>query len=408
MRIVDVQAYAIRAPNPAREAYWGRRAWVLGHEAGGRGGAPATAFGEYPPRWRMRALYSEHFETTVVKVTTDQGVVGWGEGKAPVAPEATREIVHHVLRPVLLGADPTNVEVLWERMYSLMRMRGHTTGFLLEAISGVDIALWDILGKVTGLPVCQLLGGCYRDKVLMYASIGGGDEKTPDQMVRDVERFLKLGFKAVKIRMHWWANRLDANPEKDYQMFKAVRKLVGEGFPLSFDVNNGYSVPTAIMQGKRFQELGIYHYEEPVPQYDYAGIAQVADALEVPVSAGEQEYTRWQFRDLITQARVDIVQPDVVKCNGITEIKKIAVLAETYNKHFVPHQTQPTIGTAANLHVVASIQSATRPQEFTGQRPELDALFKEPLVLQDGYIHVPQKPGLGLELIQSKLEELAL
>ncbi len=341
-----------------------------------------------------------------VQVFTDEGITGIGEC-SPMHLVACATFVNSVLQPLVVGEDPLHIDRVWNKMFHGTSRLGDK-GIQGHAISGVDIALWDILGKVTGLPVCQLLGGCYRDKVLMYASIGGGDEKTPDQMARDVERFLKLGFRAVKIRMHWWANRLDANPEKDYQMFKAVRKLVGEGFPLSFDVNNGYSVPTAIMQGKRFQELGIYHYEEPVPQYDYAGIAQVADALEVPVSAGEQEYTRWQFRDLITQARVDIVQPDVVKCNGITEMKKIAVLAETYNKHFVPHQTQPTVGTAANLHVVASIPSATRPQEFTGQRPELDALFKEPLVFQDGYIHVPQQPGLGLELIESKLKELAL
>jgi L-alanine-DL-glutamate epimerase-like enolase superfamily enzyme len=127
----------------------------------------------------------------------------------------------------------------------------------------------------------------------------------------------------------------------------------------------------------------------------------------VPVSAGEHEYTRWQFRDLIQQARVDIVQPDVVKCGGITEMKKIAVLAETFNKEFVPHQTQPTIGTAANLHVIAALHGCERPQEYTGQRPELDALFKVPLVFQDGHLLLPDRPGLGLELDETKLRELA-
>ncbi len=135
-------------------------------------------------------------------------------------------------------------------------------------------------------------------------------------------------------------------------------------------------------------------------------MAEVADALDVPISAGEHEYTRWQFRDLIQQAKVDIIQPDVVKCAGISEIRKIAVLGSVYNKHFLPHQTQPTIGTAANLHVCASIQNATRPQEYTGQSPQLDELFKEPLVFEDGYIHVPQKPGLGLELDEEKLRKL--
>ena len=153
--------------------------------------------------------------------------------------------------------------------------------------------------------------------------------------------------------------------------------------------------------------MGIYHFEEPVAQYDYAGIAEVADALDVPVSAGEHEYIRWQFRDLIQQAKVDIIQPDVVKCGGISEMYKIAVLGSTYNKHFVPHQTQPTIGTAANLHVVSSLMNATRPQEYTGQNPRLDALFKKPLIFEDGYIHVPQKPGLGLELDEDEVRKFA-
>jgi L-alanine-DL-glutamate epimerase-like enolase superfamily enzyme len=242
----------------------------------------------------------------------------------------------------------------------------------------------------------------------MYASIGGGGNDTVAQMVQKVEAALAKGFKAIKIRMDWGAVRQDADPAKDLEMFRQCRKVCGGAIPLSFDPNNGYSVPTAIQQGRRFEELGIWHYEEPVAQFDYAGIAQVADALDVPVSAGEHEYTRWQFRDLIHQARVDIIQPDVVKCGGITEMKKIAVLGETYGKHFVPHQTQPTIGTAANLHCIAALQWATRPQEFTGQRPELDALFQEPLVFEDGYIHVPNRPGLGLEIDEKKLREMAV
>ncbi len=230
---------------------------------------------------------------------------------------------------------------------------------------------------------------------------------TVADMVKRVENALEKGFKAIKIRMDWGVARQDIDPAKDLQMFKEVKKLVGDDIPLSFDANNGYSISTAISQGRKFEEMGIYHFEEPVAQYDYAGIAQVADALDVPVSAGEHEYTRWQFRDLITQAKVDIIQPDVVKCAGISEMRKIAVLGDVYNKMFVPHQTQPTIGTAANLHVCASIQSCNRPQEYTGQRPELDEIFVEKLVFEDGYIHVPQKPGLGLEIDEKKMEELS-
>jgi L-alanine-DL-glutamate epimerase-like enolase superfamily enzyme len=314
--------------------------------------------------------------------------------------------VDTALKPLVVGDDPREIDRLWHKMLFRTYKLG-VQGVQPEGIAGIDIALWDILGKVAGLPICTLLGGRYREKIKMYASIGGGAGMTPEQMAAKVEQALEQGFRAIKIRMDWGAARRDADTEKDWRMFQLCKRLTGDDIPLSFDANNGYSVPTAIQQGRRFESLGLWHYEEPVAQYDYAGIAQVADALDVPVSAGEHEYTRWQFRDLIEQARVDILQPDVVKCGGITEMKKIAVLAETFNKQFVPHQTQPTIGTAANLHLIAALHGCDRPQEFTGQRSELDALFREPLVFKDGHILLPDRPGLGLELEEAKLRELA-
>jgi L-alanine-DL-glutamate epimerase-like enolase superfamily enzyme len=341
-----------------------------------------------------------------VRVYTDDEVLGIGEC-SPMNSRVLQQFVEVALRPLLLGEDPREIDRLWHKMLHRTYKLG-VQGVQPEAIAGVDIALWDILGKVTGLPVCTLLGGRYRDKITMYASIGGGAGITPQQMAARVEEALGRGFRAIKIRMDWHANRQDADPAKDLEMFRLCRELCGPDVPLSFDVNNGYSVPTAIRQGRRFEELGIWHYEEPVAQYDYAGLAQVADALDVPVAAGEHEYTRWQFRDLIAQGRVDILQPDVVKCGGITEMKRIAVLSETYNKLFVPHQTQPTVGTAANLHVCAALGNCSRPQEYTGQRPELDELFREPLVFENGQITLPDRPGLGLELDEAKLEALAV
>jgi L-alanine-DL-glutamate epimerase-like enolase superfamily enzyme len=344
--------------------------------------------------------------SVIVQIFTDEGINGIGEC-SPMNLDVLANFVNKALAPIITGEDPLEIDKLWNLMFFRTYKLG-PHGVQPEAISGVDIALWDILGKVAGLPVCKLLGASYRDRILMYASIGGGAPLTPDEMVRKVDDALHKGFKAIKIRMDWGPHRRDTDPAKDLAMFKAVRKLVGDDIPLSFDANNGYSVTTAIQQGRKFEELGIYHFEEPVAQYDYAGIRQVTGALDVPVSAGEHEYTRWQFRDLIEQANPDILQPDVVKCGGITEMKKISVLSETYSKHFLPHQTQPTIGTLASLHVCNSIQTCTRPHEFTGQRDDLNELFEEPLEFKDGYITMPDKPGLGLELIQSKLEEFAL
>ncbi|GAB4335850.1 MAG: mandelate racemase/muconate lactonizing enzyme family protein [Candidatus Abyssubacteria bacterium] len=344
-----------------------------------------------------------------VRVFTDEGVVGIGEC-SPMNPHMLAHFVETVLTPIIVNEDPLETDRLWHKMFFSTYKLG-VQGVQPEAIAGVDIALWDIKGKVTGLPIHTLLGGAYRDKVLMYASIGGGGFLSVSDMVGYAEGFLSQGFKALKIRMDLGgANPAaqDLEPVKDYEMFKAVKELAGDDIPVSFDANNGYSVSTAIAQGRRFEELGIYHYEEPVAQYDYRGLAQVARALDVPVSAGEHEYTRWQFRDLIEQAEVDIIQPDVVKCGGISEMQKIAVLGSVYNRHFVPHQTQPTIGTAATLHVCAAIPNATRPQEYTGQNPYLNELFKEPLIFEDGYLHVPKRPGLGLELDEKKMLDFAL
>ena len=340
-----------------------------------------------------------------VRVRTDEGITGLGEC-SPMNSQVVAHFVQAALKPLLIGRNPLEIEKRWSEMLFRTYKLG-VQGVQPEAISGVDIALWDVLGKATGLPIHTLLGGKHRDSVRMYCSIGGGADLPVAGMVERVEAALATGFTAIKIRMDWGAARRDVDPAKDLAMFRECRRVCGDTVPLSFDANNGYSVPEAIRQGRRFEEHGIAHFEEPVAQFDYSGLAQVADALDVPVSAGEHEYTRWQFRDLILQGRVDWVQPDVVKCAGLTEMRKIAVLAETFNKEFVPHQTQPTVGTAANLHLIASLMGANRPQEYTGRRPELDALFVEPLEFKDGAIRVPDGPGLGLECDDAALDRFA-
>ena len=321
--------------------------------------------------------------------------------------EVLAHFVNTALQPLLIGEDLLEVDKLWNGMlFRTYKLDPHSVQ--PGAMVGVGIALWDILGKVTGLPIYTLLGGSYRDRIKMYCSIGGGAPMTPDEMVSKVDDALNAGFRAIKIRMDWGPHRRDSDPAKEGVMFTAVRKFMGDDIPLSFDANNGHSVSTAIRQGCQFEAMNIYHFEEPVAQYDYTGIKQVADALDVPVSAGEHEYTRWQFRDLIAQANPDILQPDVVKCGGITEMRKIAVLSDTFPKDFVPHQTQPTIGTAASLHVVASIQTANKPQEFTGVRPELNTIFKEALEFKGGHITIPTGPGLGLEIDTDRMKAFAL
>jgi L-alanine-DL-glutamate epimerase-like enolase superfamily enzyme len=349
--------------------------------------------------------YPLRTRTALVRVFTDGGVEGIGEC-SPMSVPVMCHFVQTVLRPLVLGKDPLDVERLWDAMYFGTYKLG-TEGTQPSAISGVDIAMWDIKAKVAGMPLYRLLGGAVRTTFTMYKSIGGGGAMTPAQMLAEVEKAHEQGFKAVKIRMDW-GYRQDVDPAKDLEMFRLCRELLPASTPLSFDANNGYSVSTAIRQGRKLEELGAYHFEEPVSPTNYAGIRAVADALDVPVSAGEHEYTRWQFRNLILEGRPDLLQPDIVKCCGITEAKRIAVLAETFDLPVLPHQTQPSIGNAASLALCATLPLSTRPQEFTGPRPDLDELFKEPLEFRDGRITLSNRPGLGLEIDEKALAKAVI
>jgi len=346
-------------------------------------------------------------DSLFVVVRTDQGITGYGES-SPMNVRAIASLVNEALKPRVLGQDALERERLWEDMFFSTYKLG-VMGVQPEALAGIDIALWDIFGKVTGQSLWQLFGGRRRDRVRVYASIGGGAEATPADMARRAAKAVAEGHTMVKLRMDWGARRTDANPAHDWAVASEVRKAIGDKVELGFDPNNGFSVSTAIRLGRRFQdELGLVHYEEPVAQYDYAGLAQVVAALDVPVAAGEHEYTRWQFRDLITQAHVDILQPDLVKCAGITEGLRIAALASTYNRMLVPHQTQPAIGTAANLHFTACFTREERAQEYdiNPKRAILNRVIHPPLEQKNGYLAVPDGPGLGIEVDEAELRKL--
>lgn len=342
-----------------------------------------------------------------VIVRTDQGITGYGEA-SPMNIRAIASMVNEALKPLVVGQNALDRERLWDHMYFPTYKLG-VMGAQPEAIAAIDIALWDIFGKVTGQSLSQLFGGRRRDRVRMYASIGGAGNLAPAEVARRAAKAVEEGHTMVKIRTDWGTARTDADPAHDWAVLTEVRKAIGDKTEMGFDVNNGYNVSTAIRQGRRAQDqLGIIHYEEPVAQYDYAGIAQVVAALDVPVSAGEQEYTRWQFRDLITQANVDIVQPDLVKCCGITEGLRIAALASTYNRILIPHQTQPTIGTVATLHFSACFTREERAQEYdiNSKRAILNRFIHPPLEQKNGYIAVPDGPGLGIEVDEAGLRTL--
>ncbi len=349
----------------------------------------------------------------LVRVTTNEGIYGIGEAPGRWAP-VLKPMIEQMLAPLIIDRDPRQTSRLWEDMFFATHRMG-PMGLQTTAIGAIDIALWDITGKAANLPLHTVLGGAARTRIKLYWSTGEGGRLEPEEMLDKVKTGYQAGFRAFKIRMDWNANRQDANPAKDREMFRLCRELLPREVPLSFDANNGYSVSTAIRQGQRFQEMGISHFEEPIPQYDYIGLRQVTDALAVPVSSGEQEHTRWQFRNLILHGNPDIIQPDIVMAGGISEVRRIMSLAEVFDKPVMPHSPSAAISLMASLHLYSTIANAVRPHEYSLELPPVifneDSegweavfrLFEEPMQPHEGHMQLSTRPGLGLTLNEVEL-----
>jgi L-alanine-DL-glutamate epimerase-like enolase superfamily enzyme len=346
---------------------------------------------------------------TLVRVITDEGItglseIGWHD------PQIFRGHLERVLRPQLIGADPLQPGRIRERLVNGTRELPYPTS---SAFAGViDIALWDIVGKHAGLPIVTLLGGAARTDIGLYWSIGAGFEKTPDGMVADVLRGRDQGFAAFKIRMDWGPVQPDVDPAKDIEMARRCREALGPDVWIGFDANRGYSVGTAIRVGRELQALGYAHFEEPLHEHDLAGLREVCRTLDIPVSTGEQLKNRWEFRDLIAAADPDILQPDIVDAGGITEVLRIAQLAEVHAKPVMPHSPAAGILSTASLHVYATLVGGVAPHEYSeeyGPRPdEIAELFVEPIRHVGGRIRLPDRPGLGLVLNDEVVDRLRI
>ena len=336
-----------------------------------------------------------------VRVGTDAGVTGLGEAGPMVHGNASLEIVASAFTPMLMGADPLEVRLIQDRLFH-QHIKLGPEGAYTGALAAIDIALWDLKGKALGQPVWKLLGGAWRRELPFYASIGGNGQRTVDQVCKVVEDWLKLGPVQVKIRFDADKTARDVDLAGDIAKARAVRKLVGDDFPLAFDSNNGYSVQGAIRVGRALEELGYVWFEEPVQHYHVESVAKVAAALDIAVSAGEQEYTLQGIKRLI-EAGVDIVQPDIVKTGGFTGLGDMAALARAYGVDLVPHQTQPSIGHTANLHFVASLTHSHHPAEYNGPRDVQDVVFKTPVRPVNGKFVLSDAPGLGLEVDEAQL-----
>ncbi|MHB1007446.1 MAG: mandelate racemase/muconate lactonizing enzyme family protein [Chloroflexota bacterium] len=348
----------------------------------------------------------------LVEVHTDEGLIGIGEAESSGKPEITKAIIDTEFRPMLLGANPLDIERLWALMYRRSLSHGRK-GYVLYAISGIDIALWDLLGKVAGLPVYRLLGA-YTDAVPAYASggfyaVGKGKQQLAEEMAGYVEQ----GFRAVKMKIGRSTNDLFAHSDvcrtsehEDLERVAAVREAVGPDIKIMVDANTVWDPPTAIRMGREMEKLGIYFLEEPVPTEDLDGSAKVVAALDTMVAGYETECTRFGFRDLISHKAVDIVQPDVIRAGGLTECRRIAALASAYHMRCTPHAFASALSLVANLHLLGSIPNGDMLEYCQVPNALITDLLAEPIeVDSQGYVHLPEKPGLGVELSAQTIEK---
>ena len=347
--------------------------------------------------WRFAGILISEMTATIVEVEADNGLIGYGEALTRLGPSAAREVVTSVLKPVVVGADPMNVDVLWERMFSTMKSRGHWKGFMIEAISGVDIALWDLIGKALNQPVSTLLGGRYHEKLKVYASSIMLMER--GEMVKEAQDLVRQGYERIKAK-------LGLGVDADFGNIKAIREAVGPDVGIMLDANSGYSTEEALRLGVRLEPLNILWLEEPVPPHDLEGYARLSNSLRIPIAGGESEFTRWGFRDLILRGKVSIIQPDIARCGGFTEGRKIAALASSHGVPVAPHTgASGAVSIAAAVHFASSLSNLYLYEHMYTEHPLRTAILKEPILeCQNGFVKVPTGPGLGIEIDKDKIK----
>ena len=344
----------------------------------------------------------------IVRVHTDEGIVGVGEVDS--APEVVKAVFdapnsHYIatgLRHVLIGADPLDIEELWRRMYMGSVYYGRR-GVAMHAISGVDIALWDIKGKKLGKPVSALLGTPKRDRVRPYASLLM--PATEREVTAAVERLVAMSFTAIKFG---WGP-LGKNEEHDVRLARAAKRAAGDA-EILIDAGFGYGADAAraIRVARKFEEIGIYWLEEPFEPDEFEAYATLADAVDMRVAAGEEEATRWGFRELMERGHVDVVQPDVTRCGGLSEALRIARNAESRGVMCVPHAWKSGVIKAASLHLNAVLETAYFQEYCVAETPINRLLTRERMPVEKGWVAVPDKPGLGVELDLDVLERYAV
>jgi L-alanine-DL-glutamate epimerase-like enolase superfamily enzyme len=341
--------------------------------------------------------FGPYRQSVLVKITTDQGIVGWGEAHAPAAPRVHKTVISDLFAPILVGQDARNVEALWEKMYSSQRLRGYATGFYMESIAGIDLALWDILGKSVGLPVYRLLGGKYRDEVPTYRWIHG---TAPRELAESARLALEKGYSIFKTNFPTYAK---------LESIAAASESVGKQGQVNVDSLGAYKLYEAVKIGRELDKLGnIGWWEDPLMPEDDSGYARLTDALDVAICKGEVLSNRFQMRDLCAARAADISNMDISRAGGITECKRMSVIADAYGLMWTPHVSIGSVPyMAASIHLgVATPNCLVMEDAGQAAGPFGNALLKEPLEYRPGYVKVPERPGLGIEFNETELAKI--
>ena len=344
--------------------------------------------------------------TTLVKVTTDDGLVGWGEG-------AAADLVDGLLAPLLIGQDPMDRAGLWERMFHALYNGNNAVGLAGSALSALDIALWDLAGKATGLPICALLGGKVRDKVAVYATgLYYTEGEFPDRLLDEARGYVAAGFKGMKTKVG------GLTIAEDVARVRALRDVIGPDIHLMVDANEAYNATTAIRIGQKLADLDLVWFEEPVNAQDLDAYLEVKAALPMAIAGGENLRTRYEFKPYLTRRAYDIVQPDIMHCGGITEMLRICAMANACGVQINPHVWGSPVMIAATLHLAATLPPcppARNAQPYM-QEPVMEfdrtpsAIRQElcavPFDQEDSFVRVPTGPGLGIEVDEGVVERL--
>ncbi|WP_135556978.1 mandelate racemase/muconate lactonizing enzyme family protein [Paenibacillus cymbidii] len=344
-------------------------------------------------------------DTLLIRIHTDEGITGVGEiDSAPLVVKAVVDAPasHSIatgLRSLLIGENPMEIERLWDKMYKGTIYFGRS-GPAIHAISGVDIALWDIVGQVTKRPVCEMMGGIFNRRIKAYASLLMPD--TPREAAAAAERFAQQGYKAIKFG---WGP-IGKDPKLDEQLIKEIRGAIGYDIDVMIDAGLAWDLKGALRMAAVYEQYKVYWLEEPLHSNDIAGYRELSDRTSLLIAGGEQESGRMAFQRLLDEGHLDIIQPDLARCGGLTEGKRIAYMAYDRHKKVVPHAFKTGVLVAASTHFAAAIPNGFLMEHTVSDSPLARDLVEYPIVFKDGYVHVPEtKAGLGVAIDEKVLEK---